>query len=101
MFTLSVGKEQEMWALKPINCRGHALTLGHRNRSYQELPIRTATGHPGRLSASLAFVTLCKMTLISFVEKIRSSKRSELLDFSQTVYGNFGFTFYPPDRRDF
>ncbi|KAF7290298.1 AA-TRNA-LIGASE-II domain-containing protein [Mycena chlorophos] len=40
MFTLDIEKEQ--WALKPMNCPGHAIIFGSRDRSYRELPIRMA-----------------------------------------------------------
>jgi threonyl-tRNA synthetase len=40
MFTFDV--EKEKWALKPMNCPGHCLIFGHRERSYRELPIRMA-----------------------------------------------------------
>lgn len=40
MFTLDV--EKEAFALKPMNCPGHALIFDSRDRSYKELPIRMA-----------------------------------------------------------
>lgn len=40
MFTLPVEKEE--FALKPMNCPGHALIFDSRDRSYRELPIRMA-----------------------------------------------------------
>ena len=40
MFTLSVDKET--FALKPMNCPGHCLMFGSRDRSYKELPLRFA-----------------------------------------------------------
>lgn len=40
MFTFDV--EKDKWALKPMNCPGHALVFGHRTRSYNELPLRMA-----------------------------------------------------------
>jgi len=40
MFTFEVEKDQ--WALKPMNCPGHCLLFGHRDRSYRELPMRIA-----------------------------------------------------------
>jgi len=40
MFTFDVEKDQ--WALKPMNCPGHCLLFGHRERSYRELPMRIA-----------------------------------------------------------
>ena len=40
MFTFDV--EKDKWALKPMNCPGHCLLFGHRERSYRELPMRIA-----------------------------------------------------------
>lgn len=40
MFSLDV--EKRKWALKPMNCPGHCLMFGHRERSYRELPLRIA-----------------------------------------------------------
>jgi len=40
MFTLAV--EKENFALKPMNCPGHCLMFGARDRSYKELPMRFA-----------------------------------------------------------
>ena len=40
MFVLDV--EKQKWALKPMNCPGHCIMFGHRERSYRELPLRMA-----------------------------------------------------------
>lgn len=40
MFKLDV--EKRTWALKPMNCPGHCVMFGHRERSYRELPMRVA-----------------------------------------------------------
>lgn len=40
MFKLDVEKRE--WALKPMNCPGHFVLFGHRERSYRELPLRIA-----------------------------------------------------------
>lgn len=40
MFVLDV--EKKKWALKPMNCPGHCVMFGHRERSYRELPLRMA-----------------------------------------------------------
>jgi threonyl-tRNA synthetase len=40
MFRLEVEKRE--WALKPMNCPGHFVLFGHRDRSYRELPLRIA-----------------------------------------------------------
>jgi len=40
MFGLDI--EKQKWALKPMNCPGHCVMFGHRERSYRELPLRMA-----------------------------------------------------------
>lgn len=40
MFHLEV--EKRTFALKPMNCPGHCVMFGHRERSYRELPLRMA-----------------------------------------------------------
>lgn len=40
MFIFDV--EKDKWGLKPMNCPGHCLLFGHRERSYRELPMRIA-----------------------------------------------------------
>ena len=40
MFGLDI--EKQKWALKPMNCPGHCIIFGHRERSYRELPLRMA-----------------------------------------------------------
>ncbi|PRW60977.1 threonyl-tRNA synthetase [Chlorella sorokiniana] len=40
MFAFSVEKAE--FGLKPMNCPGHCLMFGNRNRSYRELPLRLA-----------------------------------------------------------
>lgn len=40
MFSFPVEKQE--FGLKPMNCPGHCVMFGHRNRSYRELPLRMA-----------------------------------------------------------
>lgn len=40
MFSLEI--EKKTWCLKPMNCPGHCIIFGHRERSYRELPLRMA-----------------------------------------------------------
>ena len=40
MFILEV--EKRKFALKPMNCPGHCVMFGHRERTYRELPLRMA-----------------------------------------------------------
>lgn len=37
-----INVEKEEWALKPMNCPGHCLIFGAKDRSYRELPLRVA-----------------------------------------------------------
>ena len=40
MFKLKV--DEDTFAMKPMNCPGHAVIFGSRERSYKELPLRLA-----------------------------------------------------------
>ncbi|KAJ2861779.1 threonyl-tRNA synthetase [Coemansia aciculifera] len=99
MFGLSVDKEK--FALKPMNCPGHCLMFGQRDRSYRELPIRFADFgvlHRNEASGALSGLTrvrrfqqddahiFCRQDQVG--EEIKGA-----LDFLQDVYGVFGFTF--------
>ncbi|KAJ2426691.1 threonyl-tRNA synthetase [Coemansia sp. RSA 2531] len=99
MFGLSVDKEK--FALKPMNCPGHCLMFGQRDRSYRELPIRFADFgvlHRNEASGALSGLTrvrrfqqddahiFCRHDQVG--EEIKGA-----LDFLQDVYGVFGFTF--------
>lgn len=58
MFSFEVEKEQ--FALKPMNCPGHCVMFGIRDRSYRELPIRFADFgvlHRNELSGTLTGLT--------------------------------------------
>ncbi|KAJ2444397.1 threonyl-tRNA synthetase [Coemansia sp. RSA 2424] len=99
MFSLSVDKEK--FALKPMNCPGHCLMFGQRDRSYRELPIRFADFgvlHRNEDSGALSGLTrvrrfqqddahiFCRQDQVG--DEIKGA-----LDFLQDVYGVFGFTF--------
>ena len=46
--------------MKPMNCPGHCLIFGHRNRSWRELPLRMADFgvlHRNELSGALTGLT--------------------------------------------
>lgn len=52
--------EQDVFALKPMNCPGHCLMFGHRPRSWRELPLRLADFgvlHRNELSGTLTGLT--------------------------------------------
>nr|POE93245.1 threonine--trna ligase, cytoplasmic [Quercus suber] len=99
MFTFEVEKDQ--WALKPMNCPGHSLVFGHRERSYRELPIRMAEFgvlHRNEASGALTGMTRVRRfvqddTHIFCMESQVEQEIKELFDFMVAVYGLFGFTF--------
>ncbi|KAF1956703.1 threonyl-tRNA synthetase [Byssothecium circinans] len=99
MFTFDV--EKEKWALKPMNCPGHCLIFGHRERSYRELPIRMADFgilHRNEASGALSGLTRVRRfqqddTHIFCTEDQITEEIAGLFDFLRTVYGKFGFTF--------
>ena len=58
MFSFDV--EKETYALKPMNCPGHCLLFGSRDRSYRELPLRFAEWgvlHRNEASGALSGLT--------------------------------------------
>ncbi|KAJ5477945.1 hypothetical protein N7530_003454 [Penicillium desertorum] len=99
MFKLDVEKRE--WALKPMNCPGHFIMFGHRERSYRELPMRIADfGALHRNEASGALSGLTRVRKFHqddshhIVEKNQIMSEVEgLFDFLQSIYGLFGFTF--------
>lgn len=99
MFTLEAEKEQ--WGLKPMNCPGHCLLFGHRERSYRELPMRIADFgilHRNEASGALTGLTRVRRfaqddTHIFCTEAQIEQEIKALFDFLQAVYGLFGFTF--------
>lgn len=99
MFTFEV--EKDKWALKPMNCPGHCLMFGHRERSYRELPIRMADfGVLHRNEASGALTGLTRVRRfqqddahIFCMEDQIDTEMTNMFDFLSEVYGRFGFTF--------
>ncbi|KAJ1792287.1 threonyl-tRNA synthetase [Coemansia sp. RSA 1807] len=99
MFDLEV--EKEKFALKPMNCPGHCLMFGMRDRSYRELPIRFADfGVLHRNEASGALTGLTRVRRFqqddAHIFCMQSQVKDEMrgaLDFMSMVYGTFGFTF--------
>ncbi|SMY28737.1 unnamed protein product [Zymoseptoria tritici ST99CH_1A5] len=99
MFTFEVEKDQ--WALKPMNCPGHCLLFGHRERSYRELPMRIADFgilHRNEASGALTGLTRVRRfqqddTHIFCMESQVEQEIKGLFDFMTAVYGLFGFTF--------
>ncbi|KAF8983127.1 threonyl-tRNA synthetase [Entomortierella lignicola] len=99
MFSFNV--EKETFALKPMNCPGHCLMFGHRERSYRELPLRFADfGVLHRNEASGALTGLTRVRRFQQDDAHLFCRLDQLgdemdatLDFLQHVYGIFGFEF--------
>ncbi|OAA56688.1 threonyl-tRNA synthetase [Niveomyces insectorum RCEF 264] len=99
MFTLEVEKQQ--WALKPMNCPGHCLIFGSRERSYRELPLRVAEFgvlHRNEASGALSGLTRVRRFVQddSHIFCQEDQVGSEILaqfDFLETVYGALGMQF--------
>jgi len=99
MFSLDV--EKEKWALKPMNCPGHCIIFGSRDRSYRELPIRMAEFgiiHRNEASGALTGLTRVRRfaqddTHVFCMPNQVEEEISALFDFMQHVYGTFGLDF--------
>ena len=99
MFSFDI--EKEKFALKPMNCPGHCLMFGHRERSWRELPIRFADFgvlHRNEASGALSGLTRCRRFqqddahIFCRVEQL-GTEMDSCLDFLQHIYAIFGFTF--------
>lgn len=99
MFVLDV--EKEKWALKPMNCPGHALIFDSRDRSYKELPIRMAEFgiiHRNEASGALTGLTRVRKfvqddTHVFCMPSQITEEIAALFDFMKHIYGLFGFQF--------
>lgn len=99
MFKLDVEKRE--WALKPMNCPGHFMLFGHRDRSYRELPLRVADFgvlHRNEASGALSGLTRVRKfqqddSHIFCTPDQISTEFEGLFDFLKSIYGLFGFTF--------
>ncbi|KAF3089425.1 threonyl-tRNA synthetase [Orbilia oligospora] len=99
MFTLDVDKEQ--FGLKPMNCPGHCVVFGHRERSYRELPWRMADFgvlHRNEASGALTGLTRVRRfqqddTHIFCTKDQVKDEIMGLFDFLKHIYGKLGFTF--------
>ncbi|CAO1624499.1 unnamed protein product [Parajaminaea phylloscopi] len=99
MFTLPV--EKDTFALKPMNCPGHCLMFGARERSYRELPLRFAEFgviHRNEASGALSGLTRVRrfvqddahiFCMVSQIEQ----EVTNTFDFLSQVYEKFGFQF--------
>ncbi|TSK38388.1 putative threonine--tRNA ligase 2, cytoplasmic [Bagarius yarrelli] len=93
--------EQDIFALKPMNCPGHCLMFSHRPRSWRELPLRLADFgvlHRNELSGTLTGLTRVRRFqqddahIFCTMEQIESEMKG-CLDFLRCVYDVFGFSF--------
>eukprot|EP00461_Guttulinopsis_vulgaris_P001653 UN01653 len=99
MFTFQV--EGQEFALKPMNCPGHCLLFGVRNRSYRELPFRVADfGVLHRNEYSGALTGLTRVRRFQQDDAHIFCRRDQIeaeiagvLDMLKAVYGLFGFSF--------
>ncbi|KAG0346725.1 threonyl-tRNA synthetase [Podila humilis] len=99
MFSFDV--EKDTFALKPMNCPGHCLMFGVRERSYRELPLRFADFgvlHRNEASGALSGLTRVRRFqqddahLFCRLDQL-GTEMDATLDFLQHVYGIFGFEF--------
>lgn len=99
MFQLDVDKEQ--FAIKPMNCPGHALIFDSRERSYKELPLRLAEFgvlHRNEASGALSGLTRVRRFVqddahIFCTQDQIEEEIAQLFDFLETVYAGFGFSY--------
>ncbi len=97
MFLIPLDEEQ-LFAIKPMNCPGHMLLFGSALRSYRDLPLRYAEAAP--LHRNELAGTLHGLTRVRYVTQddahifcTREQIDSELdgtLDYLKYVYGLFG-----------
>ncbi|KAI8835686.1 hypothetical protein BJ741DRAFT_665239 [Chytriomyces cf. hyalinus JEL632] len=100
MFSFEV--EKEKFALKPMNCPGHCLMFGHRDRSYRDLPLRYADFgvlHRNEASGALSGLTRVRRFqqddahIFCTIEQL-TTEIASCFDFLKSVYENvFGFTW--------
>ncbi|KDN39007.1 threonyl-tRNA synthetase [Tilletiaria anomala UBC 951] len=100
MFTLTVDKT-ETFGLKPMNCPGHCLIFGSRDRSYREMPMRLAEFgviHRNEASGALSGLTRVRRFVqddahIFCMTSQIEEEMASCFSFLDAVYGKFGFTF--------
>jgi len=93
--------EEQLFALKPMNCPGHCLMFGHRVRSYRELPLRFADFgvlHRNEFSGALTGLTRVRRFqqddahIFCMADQIKTEIYNAL-DFMSSVYGIFGYEY--------
>ncbi|KAK9415925.1 putative threonine--tRNA ligase [Seiridium unicorne] len=101
MFLLNSEEKDVTFALKPMNCPGHCLLFGHRERSHRELPWRVADFgvlHRNEASGALSGLTRdhCTNKLLAHIfcrEDQIKGEMHNLFDFLHEMYGLLGMTF--------
>jgi threonyl-tRNA synthetase len=97
MFLIPLGEEQ-LYAIKPMNCPGHMLLFGSALRSYRDLPLRYAEAaplHRNELAGALhgltrvRYVTQDDAHIFCSREQIES-ELDGTLDYLRYLYGLFG-----------
>lgn len=99
MFLLKIDNQEH--SAKPMNCPGHCLLYKFRNRSYRELPIRFADFgvlHRNELKGALTGMTRVRRfqqddAHIFCREDQIEQEIKGALEFLESIYGIFGFTF--------
>jgi len=100
MFVIDM-EENVKFGLKPMNCPGHCLLFGHRERSHRELPWRVADFgvlHRNEASGALSGLTRVRRfqqddAHIFCREDQIKDEMADLFDFLREVYGLLGLTF--------
>lgn len=100
MFVIN-SEDETKFALKPMNCPGHCLLFGHRERSHRELPWRVADFgvlHRNEASGALSGLTRVRRfqqddAHIFCKEDQIKGEMADLFDFLSEMYGLLGMTF--------
>ncbi|ORY67096.1 threonyl-tRNA synthetase [Pseudomassariella vexata] len=100
MFVIDM-EEDLKFGLKPMNCPGHCLLFGHRERSHRELPWRVADFgvlHRNEASGALSGLTRVRRfqqddAHIFCREDQIKGEMADLFDFLHEMYGLLGMTF--------
>ncbi|XP_054997428.1 threonine--tRNA ligase 2, cytoplasmic [Sorex araneus] len=99
MFTVQA--EKDTLALKPMNCPAHCLMFAHRPRSWREMPLRLADFgvlHRNEPLGALSGLTRARRfqqddAHIFCTEEQIEEEMKGCLQFLQSVYSTFGFSF--------
>ncbi|KAI0475000.1 hypothetical protein GGR56DRAFT_644087 [Xylariaceae sp. FL0804] len=100
MFVIDM-EEDLKFGMKPMNCPGHCLLFGHRERSHRELPWRVADFgvlHRNEATGALSGLTRVRRFVqddahIFCREDQIKGEINDLFDFLHEMYGLLGMTF--------